>query len=254
MQIFPAKLEHVSSLSELVFDAATLFSVWRSAFRAVETSSGLQQLSEIANCGISLSGDFDRWSKKLPRAYAYDKKSLSTIPQLQWLGALLDGDWVPECVHQYPSPVSQMLWRFYWVTRLVLCQVLLYTHMTLEKAPTISNPMTTIQKDIQCCLLSLIDRLCESCLTPFAAPNQSSLKSRDQIRSLQGYLLLQILPTVGLCVDQVVISDANLTARKDWICKMRECLKSHFGFAKAATFIQPSRYAQLPIQLWGLEQ
>jgi len=253
MQIFPAKLKHVSSLTELVFDTATLCSVWRSAFYALETSSSLQQLSEIAKCGIILSGDFDRWAKKLPRAYAYDKNALSTHPQVELLRSLLDGDWVPQCVHQYPSLVSQMLWRFYWVTRLVLCQVLLYTHMVFEKVSTISSPLTTIQKDIQYCLLSLIDRLCESCLTPFAAPGQSRFESRDQISSLEGYLLLQILPTVGLCVDQVVISDVDLTTRKDWICRMRACLKSHFGFAKVATVIQPSRYAQLPIQLWGLK-
>lgn len=246
--------KHVQTLMELVYRSALLCSEWKPAFEGVDTASGLLKLSSIALLGVSLDKNLDDWSRSLPQTCAYSVEPASTESDPEWLGLLLAGRGVPRHSHNYPSLETQMVWRFYWETRMILSQVLLYTNAVLEKELAPSNPVRNSSKEVEFSLLYFADRLCESCITPLAAARRKGTfdLNIEDVPCLQGYLLLHILPTVGLCLHQVVLDGVDLSSRREWVDRMSRFVKNHFGFAKTSAEVHPEQFAILPIQIWPL--
>lgn len=249
------ELKHIHTHQDLIYQTALLCADWKAAFENIGTISGLEELATIANRGMSLDDKLDEWSQNLPYVCTYSVEPLEEEAYPGWLQTLLRGSWCPQNSHAYVSPVTQMLWRFYWETRMILNQALLYTNSILDERLSPYNLISPHRKKIESCVLSTADRLCESCLSPLVLTN--STKSHnfkiEEITSLDGYLMLQILPTVRLCFQQVVISGVDLQGRKDWVDKMNQFLNLHLGLSKATAEVDATRFATLPIQIWSVK-
>ena len=254
MQLFPKALLHNYNLTELSFDIVLLCSRWRLAISTAKTIPDYQALADIAELGLALHGRLVEWARTLPPGFKFIGQSPTINLMTNWLRPMLEGAWAPSSVHYYPTPVIRMLWRSYWVAELILSQALVFTHTLLQNVPTVHNPLAPVYNEISSSLLSAMDRLCESCLSPLALPPNRTVEGRykDTIPSLEGYLLLQVLPVLGLAVDQVCLEDVDLSARKAWVYKMGQCIKGHFGLAKAAINTVSTSAGRMDIQIWGV--
>lgn len=218
-------------------------------------SVSLVILHSIATTGLALDKKLEEWSRNVPPTCAYSVVPLTKGSTPDWLWPLIGGPWAPQGSHDYATPVAKMLWRFYWETRLILAQALLFTNLVLKEKGAPSNPISVMEKEIEFNLLSCVDRLCESCLNPLSSPSETRPQPQrvEDIRSLQGYLLIQILPTVAFSLGQAAIVGINLRGRKEWVQSMQRFVRVDLGFAKGSqdTETMPS-LLELPVQLWGL--
>jgi hypothetical protein len=235
-----------------------LCSEWRAVFRGIDNPDGLERLASIAGRAVLLDEKLEQWAQTLPRPFGYTMKPLN-VPETapDWIRNLLISDGAPCFWHEPASPVSEMLWRFYWETRMIICQALLYTNSVLSSMDSPINPISGREDDVESCLLNSVDRLCESCVTPliktFEKANGGALKA-EEIPSIRGYLMLQILPTIHLCLEQTMLRNeqVDLGGRRTWIKAMKDFVQFSLGFTKAAAEIDPTRLQNLPVQLWNL--
>ncbi|KAH7308411.1 hypothetical protein B0I35DRAFT_441871, partial [Stachybotrys elegans] len=245
-------LKHIYTQTSLVHQAALLCTEWRQAFEEVDmgsssgsgSGSGLEKLVAVAERALSLDRNLDEWSQHLPGDLLYTVEPTSVSASPAWLQALLQGPWAPQASHDYATGSAEIVWRFQWVARLILSQALLHTD---------AEPVAACRSQVEAGLLLAADRLCESCLSPFVAVSRDapSKVSLEDVPSLYGYLMLQILPPAELCLKQVVVSH-DLSGRQNWTRRMKAFLGQQMGYAKATVNVDPARYSRLPIQMWGL--
>ncbi|RBR10224.1 uncharacterized protein FIESC28_09610 [Fusarium coffeatum] len=242
--------------TEHMYQAACLFAEWRTILLERDSDDGFQHLSNIVNRALALDKRYEEWARSLPSTSAYTTQPLSTESQPEWLQPLLDGLWKPLNSHTYPSIMIQVLWRFYWLVRAILNQALLFTNNIFEERQANVNPIFPHRANIETNILSFIDLSCESCLSTLVNITKRIPEhvGAEAVPSLWGYLILQVLPTIGLCLEQVVLPDIDLSGRREWAAKLRHFLRVNFGIAKGATAIPPSHVGKVPIQTWGLPQ
>jgi hypothetical protein len=239
---------------KLIYKAACLCAEWRTALFIPQSEHGWKQLSIIAGKAMSLDKQLEEWSWSLPSSLRCTVEAISINSQPEWLKPLLIGTWTPLNTHNNPSLTVKIIWRFYWQVRLILNQALLFTNSILERSETIINPISSHQKNIESRIVSFVDRLCESCLSTFVVDTTKHSRHyrTEDIPGILGYLLMQGLPTIGLCLEQVVLVDFDLSSRKDWLAKMKRFLRNTLGVGKGAAAKEPSQYGKIPIQIWGL--
>ncbi|RKK87962.1 hypothetical protein BFJ68_g16986 [Fusarium oxysporum] len=248
------KLPHIDDHMELIYKAACLCAEWRTALFLPQSEHGWKQLSIIAGKAMSLDKQLEEWSWSLPSSLRCTVEAISINSQPEWFKPLLIGTWTPLNTHNNPSLTVKIIWRFYWQVRLILNQALLFTNSILERSETIINPISSHQKNIESRIVSFVDRLCESCLSTFVVDTTKHSRHyrTEDIPGILGYLLMQGLPTIGLCLEQVVLVDFDLSSRKDWLAKMKRFLRNTLGVGKGAAAKEPSQYGKIPIQIWGL--
>lgn len=239
-----------------MYQAACLFAEWRTLLLERDSDDGFQQLSNIAKRALALDKRYEEWAHSLPSTSTYTTRSLSAESQPEWLQPLLNGPWKPLNSHTYPSLMIQVLWRFYWMVRAILNQALLFTNSIFEERQAKANPIFPRRANIETNILYFTDLLCESCLSTLVNVTKRVPEhvGAEAVPSLWGYLILQVLPTIGLCLEQVVLPDIDLSGRREWAAKLRHFLRVNFGIAKGATAIPPSHVGKVPIQTWGIPQ
>ncbi|KAF4441834.1 hypothetical protein F53441_11919 [Fusarium austroafricanum] len=252
------KVPHFYTHIELMYQSTCLCAEWRTALLADEGDENFERLAEIATRALLLDKKLAEWTQSVPPSVRYTVESISIESQPGWSLPLLTGTWTPSNSHVYPSLMIKILWRFCWMIRVILNQVLLFTHDILEKRDATTNPLTSHKAEIETNISSNIDLICESCVSTFVNIGKKDPEnSRAQdVPSLLGYLTLHVLPTMGLCLEQVKLrlSNCDLSGRRDWVARMRHFLRVNFGIAKGATAIPPSSIGKLPILIWGLPQ
>ncbi|KAH8886236.1 hypothetical protein GQ53DRAFT_809795 [Thozetella sp. PMI_491] len=250
---FPPGLEHVYAHADLMTQSAFLFSEWKEALEDSNIFSMLEKLPPIVSAATTLDRSFDDWSRDLPETCAYGVQPLTRGSYPEWMLPLLVGEWAPQSSHAYHSPLTKMLWTFYWQTRLILNQALLHTVTILDEHGLSSSLACASRQEIEFRLVSFADRLCESCLTPLIASTKANpqTQSINDIRGLQAYLLLHIVPTVALCLNQAAITGIDLAGRQEWAAKMKRFLSVDLGFAKGGAEASQYQSARVPIQIWG---
>ena len=239
-----------------MYQAACLFAEWRTLLLERDSDDGFQQLSNIAKRALALDKRYGEWAHSLPSTSTCTTRSLSAESQPEWLQPLLNGPWKPLNSHTYPSLMIQILWRFYWMVRAILNQALLFTNSIFEERQANANPIFPRRANIETNILHFTDLLCESCLSTLVNVTKRVPEhvGAEAVPSLWGYLILQVLPTIGLCIEQVVLPDIDLSGRREWAAKLRHFLRVNFGIAKGATAIPPSHVGKVPIQTWGIPQ
>ncbi|KAJ4026831.1 hypothetical protein NW752_001787 [Fusarium irregulare] len=250
------KLPYFYKHTEHMYQAACLFAEWRTLLLECDSDDGFQQLSNIAKRALALDKRYEEWAHSLPSTSTYTTRPLSAESQPEWLQPLLNGPWKPLNSHTYPSLMIQVLWRFYWMVRAILNQALLFTNSILEERQAKANPIFPRRANIETNILYFTDLLCESCLSTLVNVTKRVPEhvGAEAVPSLWGYLILQVLPTIGLCLEQVVLPDIDLSGRREWAAKLRHFLRVNFGIAKGATAIPPSHVGRVPIQTWGIPQ
>jgi hypothetical protein len=140
------------------------------------------------------------------------------------------------------------------MVRAILNQALLFTNSIFEQAEVTTNPVILHKSEIESNILSFMDLLCESCLSTFTniVKNDPQSYKVEAVPSLLGYLTLQVLPTVGLCLEQVNLTGIDLSGRKEWVAKIRDFLRVNLGIAKGAAALPPSSHGDILVQIWGL--
>ena len=257
-----ARTSHADKQLFLFHDASHLFCEWKSALEAPITYTSLNELSAIASRGmLLLNQELVQWARELPQVHAFILKPITREAHPEWLQELLRGPWSPEKSHAYASPVAEMLWRFHWVTKLILSQALLYTNaILLDKDPSlsVSNPVADAQRDIEISLLSASDHLSESCLSPLinaSSKAQTSL-AIDDVPSRDGYLMLQVLPSLAFAFRQAsgTYTSLDLGGRAGWVKTMKNFLSRRLGFSKAGVELEYAHGVEFPVQMWGIQR
>lgn len=245
---------HMDEHIRRVHTAAVLCSEWRAAFDHADTPEGLQSLTDIVWRALALKEDLVLWTEDTPPMCNYEEVLISTDEMPEWLRSLLSAPGAPQYAHAYSSLVAEMLWRFYWEARLILCQALLYTSKVLLEKQALVNPVLDCQQDIENCLLFSAQRLLESAISPMVNANRRTGNRLEvgMIQTLLGYLMLQPLPTVGHCLEQIDIVGVDLEVQKAWVTRMRLFLSHDIGVSKASANLGPDHLTKLPVQLWSL--
>lgn len=248
------RLPYFYTHTELIFQSACLCKEWRTALLSFEADQDATPLFAIISQALALDKQLENWANDLLPSLHFTVESLSADSQLEWLQPLLDGPWRPLHSHTYPSLMNQVLWRFYWMVRSILNQALLFTNSIFEQAKVATNPLVLHKSEIESNILSFMDLLCESCLSTFTniVKKDPQNYKAEGVPSLLGYLTLQVLPTLGLCLEQVKLTGIDLSGRREWVARIRDFLRENLGIAKGAAAIPPSSNSGIPVQVWGL--
>ncbi|KAK0389630.1 hypothetical protein NLU13_3205 [Sarocladium strictum] len=252
-------LQYVQDSTKLLYKATLLCSEWRSVLTDLHVTSDLDRLAKVAEHALSLDGELEQWERLLPSPFRYKPRPIAVSEATpDWLRHLLTSPGAPSSWHEPDGPLSEMLWRFHWEVRMILCQALLHTNLVLGSQDSSINPMRGREGEVESRLLNIIDRLCEACITPLImASDKTSAAATgpkiEDIPSIRGYLMLHILPGVNLCLRQTVIRsvDVDLRDRRTWVQAMGDFVQFRLGFTKAAAEIDTIRLRKLPIQLWS---
>lgn len=244
--------------SSLLYQAALLNVRWRTALDNVDTPNGLDALASIASEALALDEKLKQWAAGLPTPFGYVSKPIElTDTAPAWVRELVTAPGAPRASHVPVTPVGEMLWRFYWEARMILYQALLHTDNVLDSRNHSSVLSRAGKAQIESSLLDIIDRLCESCITPLIkglkeADSDKDFKIED-LRSIQAYLMLQILPTTHICLSQITLHSvqADTASRRSWLQTMKNLVQFKLGFSKAAAEVDMARLS-IPIQLWSL--
>lgn len=217
-------------------------------------SSSPATLWDLVKRAMERDQMLEAWSRIVQAEIAYTTRPVQREFVPGWMQNVVEGAWFPRSSHTYVTYESVMMWRFYWNTRLVLNQAILHTIAIAQKTSSIPIPGFINHTQVEHNLLLLVDNLCESSLSPFLQESiaRPPLASVEQICSIRGYLLLQILPVVHLCLSQVEIAGMDFTGRIDWLTRMMWFIRSKMGFTKATATIESGIPANAVIQLWGL--
>ncbi|GKU22396.1 unnamed protein product [Fusarium langsethiae] len=247
------KLPEFYTHIELIYQAACLFAKWRTALLGYKAEEGLKRLFDVASQAAILDRRFEEWSESAPSSLKYTTESLPAKSYPEWLQPLTNGPWKPLNCHTYPTLMVQILWRFYWMARAIINQALLFTYDILQERKGRIDPRFPPRTDIEDSLLSFTDLICESCISTFVGfAKDDPQMGTEQVPTLMGYLILQVLPALGLFYEQVVFTGVDILSRREWAAKLRHFLRINFGIAKGITAIPPSYVGKIPIQTWGL--
>jgi hypothetical protein len=231
---------------------------WRIALDNVNTPNGLDALAGIASEAMALDEKLKQWAADLPGPFGYVSKPIEladTTPA--WVRELVTAPGAPRASHVPVSPVGEMLWRFYWETRMILYQALLHTDNVLDGRGHSSILSRAGKAQIESSLMDIIDRLCESCITPLIKSLEEADSDKDfkieDFRSIRAYLMLQILPTTHICLSQITLHSvqADTASRRSWLQTIKDFVQFKLGFSKAAAEVDMASL-NLPIQLWSL--
>ncbi|CVK85243.1 uncharacterized protein FPRN_06880 [Fusarium proliferatum] len=246
------RLPYFYTHTHLIYQSACLCMEWRTALLTYKADRDIAQLSAIASQALALDKQLEEWSTSLPPSSNYTVESALADTQLEWLRPLLNTPWRPLHLHKYSTLSNQILWRFYWMVRTILNQALLFTNSILEQSKATPSPILS-QTETESKLISFTDSLCESCLSTFVniVKEDPQYYRAGAIPSVLGYLTLQVLPTLSLCLEQVDITGIDLSSRREWVARMRHFLRANLGIAKGVTAIPPSLESNIPIQIWG---
>ncbi|CEI70510.1 unnamed protein product [Fusarium venenatum] len=238
---------------QLIYEAACQFAEWRTALLDYESDKGLKRLSDVASRAAMLDRRFEEWSQTAPPSLSYTTEPLPAGPYPEWLQPLINNPWRPLNYHTYPTLMVQILWRFYWLSRSIINQALLYTYDILQERKETIDPSFPRRTDIEDSILSFTDMIRESCISTFVGVCKDNPQMEaEQVPTLLGYLILQVLPALGLFYEQITFTTVDIMGRREWAAKMRHFLRVNFGIAKGITAIPPSHVGKIPIQTWGL--
>jgi hypothetical protein len=246
-------------LWEEVYKTAELFPRLKDALQDFDQASptALVQVVDILSDAAPLDTSLEEWARNVPPDNSYGLVPVHKDTQPQWLWPLLESSWRPRAAHSYPTLLAEMKWRFYWTTRLILNQAVLQALNLLEfGVPPLAKPDSTLprRRETEFNIVSLIDQLCESCLSPFTTPllSKPAAASIQDFCSARGYMLLSPLPVVKLCLDQAPILDFDLRGRKEWVQGALRILEREVGFAKAGATLSEPQNEKSAVQLWAL--
>ncbi|KAM0371985.1 hypothetical protein ACHAO7_008336 [Fusarium culmorum] len=245
----PAFYAHI----ELIYEAACQFAEWRTALLDYESDEGLERLSNVAKKASMLDRRFEEWAESAPESLRYETDPLPLEPHPEWVQPLINSPWRPLSYHTYSTLMVQIIWRFYWMARVIINQALLFTYDILREQKGNVDPSIPRRTDIEDQVLSFTDLLCESCVSTFVNISKGDPQMEaEKVPTLLGYLILQVLPALGLFYEQIVFTGVDTFGRREWVAKMRHFLRVNFGIAKGITAIPPSHVGKIPIQTWGL--
>ncbi|KAF5965411.1 C6 finger domain-containing protein [Fusarium coicis] len=246
------RLPYFYAHTQLIYQSACLCMEWRTALLTYKKDQDVTQLSAIIFQALALDKQLEDWAKSVPSSAKYAVELMLTDTQLEWLNPLLNTRWRPLNLHSYSSLSNQILWRFYWMARAILNQALLFTNSLFKQRKVTPSPILC-PADTESKLILFTDSLCESCLSTFISivKQDPQYYSAKAIPNVLGYIILQVLPTIGLCLEQVDIIGIDLSTRREWVVRMRHFLRVNLGIAKGATAIPPSLNSNIPIQIWG---
>lgn len=245
----PAFYAHI----ELIYEAACQFAEWRTALLDYDSDEGLERLSNVGKKASILDRRFEEWDESAPESLRYKTDPLPLEPHPEWVQPLINSPWRPLNYHTYSTLMVQIIWRFYWMARGIINQALLFTYDILRERKGNTDPSIPRRTDIEDQILSFTDLLCESCVSTFVTISKGDPQMEaEKVPTLLGYLILQVLPALGLFYEQIVFTGVDSFGRREWVAKMRHFLRVHFGIAKGITAIPPSHVGKIPIQTWGL--
>jgi len=221
------------------------------------SSNSIKQVVDILDDAVPLDRSLEKWARDVPLDGSYTVVPINKDTQPEWLRPLLDGSWRPRAAHAYPSLLAELKWRFHWTTRLVLNQAILQSINLLGLAwleSVIPIEPLLRRTEVEFNIVSLVDQLCESCITPFLSPLLSKPKAESILDfcSARGYMLLSPLPVISMCMDQAPIYDFDLRGRKEWVQAALSLLEHEVGYAKAGAVIPAAQNDKIDVQLWGL--
>lgn len=250
-------MEHTYQLWDHIYKTAELLSDLKlilENYHQSSLTSGTELLEALGEAA-SLEKYFENWVRTLPPDASYTPVGADRASQPEWILPLLEGSWRPQTVHIYPSLLSETKWRTYWTSRLVLNQAILQSIQLLESTGVPSGALPVNRRETEFTILSLIDRICETCLSSFTMPLQSKPKPEtvEDYCSARGYVLLSPLPVASFCLQQAPISGLDLSGRIEWVQKALSLLESKVGFAKAGATLEPLQSNKISLQLWGLD-
>ncbi|PTD08934.1 hypothetical protein FCULG_00011155 [Fusarium culmorum] len=232
----PAFYAHI----ELIYEAACQFAEWRTALLDYESDEGLERLSNVAKKASMLDRRFEEWAESAPESLRYETDPLPLEPHPEWVQPLINSPWRPLSYHTYSTLMVQIIWRFYWMARVIINQALLFTYDILREQKGNVDPSIPAEPTLK-------TRFYHSPIC-YGDPQMEA----EKVPTLLGYLILQVLPALGLFYEQIVFTGVDTFGRREWVAKMRHFLRVNFGIAKGITAIPPSHVGKIPIQTWGL--
>jgi hypothetical protein len=257
--VFAAPGSSNYDLFEEMYKAAELLVRLKDALQGFDytSSNSIKQVVDILDDAVPLDRSLEKWARDVPLDGSYTVVPINKDTQPEWLRPLLDGSWRPRAAHAYPSLLAELKWRFHWTTRLVLNQAILQSINLLGLAwleSVIPIEPLLRRTEVEFNIVSLVDQLCESCITPFLSPLLSKPKAESILDfcSARGYMLLSPLPVISMCMDQAPIYDFDLRGRKEWVQAALSLLEHEVGYAKAGAVIPAAQNDKIDVQLWGL--
>lgn len=226
------------------------------------TPGSIEKLKEYCAIAVALDKKLKDWTLNLPRNWVYSVIGVEKhlYPEFMW--PLLEGNWFPPASQCYGSLIVEIKWRLHFAMKFILNHALLFTIDALETAGESLDPQTSRQ-EVEGELLRLVDCISESCLASFLTPLLNRVKPTctKEICSARGYMLMQALPAVYLCLVQAPITITDVSSRLEWVTKMLGFLGTEMGFAKGMSLAllkggaaKEGRFSQrgFALQLWGL--
>jgi hypothetical protein len=246
----------------LVYDVAELCGEWRPALEAhVDGTPGsIDKLKELAFRAVVVDKNLQGWTEKLPLDWNYHIVGVEKELHPEFMWPLLEGDWFPSQGQCYDSLMVEIKWRLHFAMKLILNHALLFTIDALEKAGEAMD-LPVGRHAVEGELLSLIDRISESCLASFLTPllNKPKPTRTDEICSARGFMLMQTLPAAWMCLVQAPVTTFDVSPRLQWLTKMLEFVGRKIGFAKGTSLALINNGAKegkfssrnFSLQLWG---
>jgi hypothetical protein len=251
---------------ELICPVAELCGEWKPAVEAhlAGTLGSIDKLKQIVARAVEVDKNLQDWTLSLPLNWNYHIVGVEKERHPEFMWPLLEGDWFPSASQCYDSLTVEIKWRLHFAMKLILNHALLFTIDTLEKAGE-SMDLPVGRQAVEDELVNLIDRICESCLASFLTPLLGRPKptNTEEICSARGYMLLQTLPAVWMCLKQAPIASYDTRGRLQWVNKMLEFLGRKIGFSKGTSLAMIQARGGLAgefsqgkysLQLWGAEK
>jgi hypothetical protein len=248
----------------VVFDVAELCGQWKPAIEEhiAGTPGSIEKLKELVGRAVMVDKKLQDWALNLPPDWNYQVVGVEKELHPEFMWPLLEGSWFPSASQRYDSLIVEIKWRLHFAMKLILNHALLFTIDVLERADE-SMHLPIGRQAVEDELLSLIDRICESCLASFLTPllNKRKPTNTEDICSARGYMLMQTLPATWLCLVQAPVRTFDTSGRLQWVTKMLGFLGRRIGFAKGSSLAmiekggaKEGRFSsrKFSLQLWGV--
>jgi hypothetical protein len=247
-----------------IYDVAELCGRWKAAVEEhiAGAPGSIAKLKECCAIAVAVDKKLKDWTLKLPLEWNYHVVGVEKHLHPKFMWPLLEGNWFPQASQCYDSLLVEIKWRFHFAMKLILNHALLFTINALETAGESLGPQIS-RKAVEDELVDLIDRICESCLASFLTPllNKPKPTCTEDICSARGFMLMQTLPAVYLCLVQAPITTVDVSGRLEWVTKMLGFLGKKIGFAKGTSLAlikdggaREGKFSQrnFSLQLWGV--
>ena len=259
------QVPHVNRQYRLIYDVATLCGEWRPAVEAhiARIPGSIDKLKELVGRAVEIDKNLNDWTLRLPPFWNYRVVGVQKEHHPEFMWPLLEGAWFPSQAQCYGSLMVEIKWRLHFAMKLILNHALLFTIDALEKAGEAMD-LPIGRRAVEDELLSLIDRICESCLASFLTPllNKPKPTCTGEICSARGYMLMQTLPAAWMCLVQAPVTTWDVSGRLQWVTKMLGFLGHEMGFAKGTSLAMMmetgdamGRFSErgFSLQLWGVK-